>query len=93
MVTPKVRTFFAKANLIEGAAASSYIETNNIESGFSTKLSCSFYGPQQIQNQGALDACQIKVNIEFADEKKTTLLEQLPLINESLQAAAENMPS
>lgn len=32
------------------------------------------------------DSCQVKVKIEFADENKTALLGQLPIIKETLEA-------
>lgn len=39
------------------------------------------------------DGCVIKVNVEFPDEHKSSLLEQLPLIDEALAAVSEAMPT
>ena len=39
------------------------------------------------------DGCVIKVNIEFPDEHKSAYLEQLPRVQEALQAVSEAMPT
>ena len=77
--------------------ASAYLETNSSETDSSTKLACTFFGPMQTQNQSAsgtqADACLVKVTIEFADEEKTALLQQMPIIAETMEAQAENLPT
>ena len=94
----RVRPFFAKTKLNATAIASAYTETqakSDHEIG-STKISCAFFGPMQLTQQGSSvssDGCVIKVNVEFPDEHKTSLLEQLPQVKESLQAVAEAMPT
>ena len=42
---------------------------------------------------GTSDACQIKVSIEFSDERKSALLTQIPVVQETLEAQAENLPT
>ena len=32
------------------------------------------------------DSCQVKVQVEFADENKSALLSQLPIVAETLEA-------
>ena len=76
--THQIRPFFAKIGLQIGALASAYIETNSENSSESTKVACAFFGPMQLNANAAgasADSCQIKVNIEFADENKTALLQ------------------
>jgi len=94
--TFSVRPFFTKTGLMPAATASAYIETNDPTTGQATKLSCSLFGPMQLQAQGganSLDQCQIKVNIEFTDERKAALLDQMPVLAESLEAVSANMPT
>ena len=76
--THQARPFFSKVGLQTGALASSYIETNTESHSASTKVACAFFGPMQLQANAAgasSDSCQIKVNIEFADENKSALLQ------------------
>ena len=87
MTTHSVRPFFTKINLQQSAVASAYLETNSSSTTNSTKIACAFFGPMQATAHGsAVDSCDIKVTIEFADESKSALLSQLPIIDETLQA-------
>ena len=98
MAQNRVRPFFAKTQLNATAIASAYTETQPFseqEVG-ATKISCAFFGPMQLTQQGSsvsADGCVIKVNIEFPDEQKSALLKQMPQVNEALQAVAESMPT
>ena len=85
-----MRPFFTKANVQTTALASAYLETNAPDSEFSTKVACTFFGPMQMQAGAAggsqADSCQVKVQIEFADENKSALLQQIPIVSETLDA-------
>lgn len=90
-----LRPFFTKPNLNTNATASAYYETQAQE-GPGTKLSCMLFGPMQLQNtQGAVksEGCQLKVTLEFADEEKRVLLEQMPLLDEALTMLSDSLPT
>lgn len=90
-----IRPFFTKTNLNTTATASAYYETQ-AENGPGTKLSCMLFGPMQLQNtQGAVksEGCQLKVTLEFADEEKRVLLDQMPLLDEALTALTDSLPT
>ena len=61
-----------------------------------TKLTVQLFGPMQTQNQPnaiTVEGCQLKVNIEFNDENHKVLLQQMPLVQESIEAVKEAMPT
>jgi hypothetical protein len=51
------------------------------------------YTQQAATGGTATDGCAIKVTVEFSDERKSAMLEQMPLVDEALKAVCDNMPT
>ena len=95
----EIRQFFTKHSHNQQATASAYYETQALatdDTQNGTKLSVQLFGPMQLQatqNTVQSEGCQIKVQIEFADENQRVLLDQMPILNDTLNLVRENMPT
>lgn len=94
----EIRPFFTKHSHNQSASASAYYETHpsSQDDKHGTKLSVQLFGPMQLQSQANTvqsEGCQLKVTIEFADENQRVLLEQMPIVDDTLKLVRENMPT